>query len=82
MRRFYISAWLAMVLVVPGCGTGLPTTYANSVIGADGQPIALEDVEDITSHPNLTDDQRREQLRDLGIEDEVLIEALVNPIAG
>ena len=62
-----------------GCGAAITTEFPNRLIGADGQEIILEDVTAIINEPDLTDDQRRSQLRELGIEDEALIEALLAP---
>jgi len=60
-----------------GCGSVAPTTYSNQLVGADGRPIVLDDVEAIVNDADLTDDEKREQLRELGIEDEELIDALL-----
>lgn len=69
---------IAMLLpLLAGCGAELVTPYPDALVGAEGQAIVLEDVEAVTSNPNLTDDQKRERLRDLGIEDEKLIDALL-----
>lgn len=60
-----------------GCGSGATTTFPRQLVDTDGQPIVLEDVETIVNGTDLTDDEKREQLRELGIEDEELIEALL-----
>ncbi len=62
-----------------GCGAVITTEFPNRLIGADGQDIILEDIETIIIEPNLSDGERRFQLRELGIEDEALIEALLAP---
>ncbi len=62
-----------------GCGTAVTTEFPSRLVGAEGQEIILEDVTAIINEPDLTDDQRRSQLRELGIEDEALIEALLAP---
>jgi len=60
-----------------GCGSGAPTTFPNQLVDAAGQPIVLDDVETIVNNTDLSDDEKREQLRELGIEDEELINALL-----
>lgn len=60
-----------------GCGWPQQTDFPNALTNADGQPILFDDVREILSDDDLTDDQKRQALRDLGIEDERLIEALV-----
>ena len=62
---------------LPGCGSGAPTTFPNQLVGADGQPIVLDDVETIVNDTDLSDAEKREQLRELGIEDEELIDSLL-----
>ena len=74
--RITIFAALALTLL-GACGTINIAEYANSLIGADGQPIFLDDIRAITSDGALSDEQQRTQLRDLGLEDEKLIDALV-----
>jgi len=69
-----VFAWLCC-----GCGNAVQIDFPNRLIGADGQLVVLEDIEEIAQDPDLTDDQRRQRLRDLGIEDEELIEALLRP---
>jgi len=46
-------------------------------MGAGGETIVAEDVNAIVADPNLSDDEKRAALRDLGIEDEKLIDALL-----
>jgi len=60
-----------------GCGSGAPTTFPHQLVGANGQPIVLDDVESIVNDTSLSEDEKREQLRELGIEDEELIDALL-----
>jgi len=61
-----------------GCGSGATiTTFPNQLVGTDGQLIVLDDVETIVNDTDLTDDEKREHLRELGIEDEELIDILL-----
>ena len=68
---------VTFVVLVAGCGINVTTNFPHRLIGADGQPFVLEDLEEIANDPNLTDDEKREQFRELGIEDEELIDALL-----
>lgn len=74
--RITIFAALAGV-VLGGCGMGNFAEFANRLIGTDGQPIFLDDVRAITSDFSLSEEQQRVRLRDLGLQDEKLIDALV-----
>jgi len=60
-----------------GCGTAILRDYPNRVIGADGQRIVLDDIQAIVDDPSLLADEKRQQLRELGLEDEMLIDALL-----
>jgi hypothetical protein len=67
----------ALLAGLAGCGSGATTTFPNQLVGTDGQPIVLDDVETIVNDTDLTEDEKRVQLRELGIEDEQLIDALL-----
>ncbi len=60
-----------------GCGSAAPTTFPNQLVGAEGQNIVLDDVETIVNDTDLSEDEKRQQLRELGMEDEQLIDALL-----
>ena len=71
-------------IAVSGCGLGVVqvTNYPNAVIGTSGQIILMDDLLEILTD-NIPDDEKRNQFRELGIEDPDLIEALltmVNPL--
>lgn len=81
LRRILSFVIASMLLAVPtclsgGCGSSVQE-YANRLIGADGQVFTVEDLEAISGDPNLSDDEKRQAFRDLGIEDEKLIDALL-----
>jgi hypothetical protein len=59
-----------------GCGVP-PAEFPHSVIGVDGEPILLDDIEAIVNDADLTDEEKRDELRALGLEDEKLIDALL-----
>jgi len=60
-----------------GCGSAVSPEFSNRLIGASGELVVSEDVATILDDPNLNGDEKRAALRDLGIEDEQLIDALV-----
>ncbi|HOB76307.1 MAG TPA: hypothetical protein PKG54_17490 [Phycisphaerae bacterium] len=67
-------AGLALCLAgwVPGCQ---PPAH-NVIMGVNG-PIRLEAITRILDNPELTEDQKRQELRNLGITDEDLIDVLI-----
>ena len=74
--RLVIAA-LALAAI---CGCGLVTlereNFPATAIGAEGQRFFYDDIQEIQNDATLSADQRREALRDLGIEDEDLLDAL------
>ncbi len=60
-----------------GCGVPAQTDFPNALTGPNGEAILFDDVSDILSDSELSDDEKREALRTLGLEDEKLIDALV-----
>ena len=62
-----------LAMLVGACG---PPTE-NVLSDATGQSIRLEGIDRILSNNNLTEEEKREQLRGLGITDEDLIDALI-----
>ena len=72
-----------LVLVVgatqAGCGvlTTARSTFLTQFVDADGNPLSLEDLQEITTDPDLTPDQMARELRNLGLADEELIDAIV-----
>jgi hypothetical protein len=61
-----------------GCGSVSPESFAHRLLDTNGQTILLEDVERIVGDASLTDDEKRAELRGLGIEDEKLMAALLD----
>lgn len=82
MVRKLLSIGLGVTLLaIPsclaaGCRSGV-VEYANRLIGAQEQLFSVEDLEAIANDADLTDDEKRQAFRDLGIEDEELIGALL-----
>ena len=78
IRRILLVVFLVVTPTVPaGCGALPSNDYPNRVLGISDRPLVLEDIERIVSDPNFTDDEKRRQLRELGIEDEKLIDVLL-----
>lgn len=82
MRRFSIQLALGTLLLAPalgGCGvfTARNLDFKNAETGEDGQVYVLDDLTKIANDDELTDDEKRQAFRDLGIEDEDLIDALL-----
>ena len=81
-------AWLARVAFIlvfallfasAGCDvlTFERTDFPDAFVGADGEEVLLDDVAAIVNDTTLDADQKREALRDLGIEDEDVIDAVL-----
>lgn len=75
MTRFLLTA--ALFLALSGCGTSVNSDFPNRIVGPQDQRITLEDIDAITADLTLTDEQKRDRLRDLGLQDEKLIDALL-----
>lgn len=78
MKLVMVVMMAAALAFSDGCGATITTDLPNRLYGADGQPITLEEIEAIVRDPDLGDDEKRAQLRDLGLEDEELITALLS----
>lgn len=78
MRRV-VTGLLGGMLACAGCGafTARPTELANPETGENGEPLLLDDIEAIATDMDLTDQEKREALQDLGIEDEDLLDAFL-----
>jgi hypothetical protein len=61
---------------LPGCGNS-PEIYPTQILQPDGSPLYVEDVQAIINDDTLTDEEKAQQIRDLGIEDEELIRAIL-----
>lgn len=75
--RLGLAALALSFVVVAGCGLEAKDLFANRLLGAQGQQFVVEDLEAIAHDATLTADEKRQQFRDLGIEDEKLIDALL-----
>ncbi|MCO6437429.1 MAG: hypothetical protein J5J06_10110 [Phycisphaerae bacterium] len=80
MRRTCLHILMPMLLAgiqLPGCGTAYVADYPNALTSADGRVIVLGDVQAIVDDGSLSESEKREALRGLGIEDEQIIDALL-----
>jgi hypothetical protein len=78
MRIFVRLMFFAVAtFALGGCGIPAQTDFPNALTGPDGEAILFDDVSEILSDPDLTDDEKRDALRLLGLEDEKLIDALI-----
>jgi hypothetical protein len=82
MSRFQVrmAAMLLIAGTLLGCGSSImnPLSLPNRLYGKDGQVLYLDDLEDIANDPALTDEEKKQAFRELGIEDERLVEALLD----
>ncbi len=76
---FLIASILGAALTAStgGCGAFVATTFPNQLISADGEALSVEELEQIAQRLNVSDDEKRDLFRSLGIEDEKLIDALL-----
>lgn len=65
------------IALCTSCGSMATTSFSNKLLNPTGQPILLDDITLITQDSSLTDEEKRAQLRILGILDEKLIDALL-----
>ena len=78
LRRGLPYLLLGSMVCISSCGVAPRTDFPNRLIGADGQEFVLEDLAAIANDARLSDDEKRQAFRDLGLEDEELITALLN----
>jgi hypothetical protein len=76
----YARLVIAALALAALCGCGLLTlereNFPATAIGAEGQRFFYDDIQEIQTDTTLSAEQRRQALRDLGIEDEDLLDAL------
>ena len=77
LQSLLLAATLAAL--ANGCGFVQAPPFSNQLLGADGRVITVADIEAIVFDSELAGNEEgtRQQLRDLGIEDEKLIDALL-----
>lgn len=67
----------ACLAILAGCGVPVGMEFPDRLVGADGQRYTIEDLERIAQNDSLSSVQKEEMFRDLGVEDERLIAALL-----
>jgi hypothetical protein len=78
MRIFAQLMFFAVpAIALCGCGSPPQTDFPNALTGPDGEVILFDDVSSIINDADLSDDEKRDALRALGLEDEKLIDALI-----
>lgn len=77
MRRLVVV--LALLAAAGGCGTlsTARTLFPEHVIDAAGSPLYLEDLRAIVDDADLLDDEKADALRELGLENEEIIDAII-----
>lgn len=77
LRRRGLGPGLAGLAVgVAGLVSGCQPPLQNVIVGVNG-PVRLDAVMQILEDDDLTEDQKRQELRNLGITDEDLIDVLI-----
>ena len=83
LQRLATKLLACLLIVQAGCGilTDRKDQFPNAETGEHGQSAGadflLDDLRDIANDEDLTQDEKREAFRDLGIEDEDLIDILL-----
>lgn len=67
---------IALTLVAAGSIIGCEGAYPNALRAADGTPIRIEEIVEILGQEELTEDEKKDLLRELGITDEMLLDYL------
>lgn len=69
-----------LAVIVSGCGllTIERTLFPTQVFDAAGNPLHIQDLQEITQNVDLDRDQMIQALRELGLENEELIQAIVD----
>ena len=79
LAKSRIIAVLPLLALTEGCGvlSTARTVFPEQVTDAADNPLYLEPVRNIVDDPDLSDDEKADALRELGLEDEELIDVLV-----
>jgi hypothetical protein len=74
--RTPVLARLALTVCIIGSGCGHPP-YNDVLLNSNGDPIRAEAVRNILNAPDLTDEEQRTALEELGITDDQMIDLLL-----
>ncbi len=79
IERLLRAGLCVSLTVQAGCGVlaDRQTEFANQAETSDGRDLFVEDIEEIVNNDQLTSEEQAEALRELGIEDEDLVAALL-----
>ncbi len=79
MANRKLIAVLPLLAAVGGCGvlTTVRTLFPEHVSDARGNPLYLEDLRAIVNDADLLDDEKADALRELGLENEETIDAII-----
>lgn len=78
MHRILTLVLLFAGLALGGCGQAPQTEFPHALRGPDGEVILFDDVRAILNDADLDAEAKRAALRELGLEDERLIDALID----
>ena len=78
MRKTIAACLIGMSLALGSCGASITADFANQIVGADGQPLVLDDLAQIANDSSLSIEEKRQAFREMGIENEKLIDALLD----
>jgi hypothetical protein len=73
-RSRVIIALLAVLSLLIGACQG---PYPNAIVDSNGDPISLDKIQAVLDDTSLNDDEKKDELRALGITDEDLLNFLV-----
>jgi hypothetical protein len=81
-RRIFLSMATVVIAMIPalaGCGilTTFRTGFPNPITNADGVAISIEDLQAITQDTSMLPEDMANALRDLGLQNQELIDAIV-----
>ncbi len=64
-------------LLIGGCGVSNSPTLSNRVVGSDGQIFTLDEIRETANNQTLSEEEKRNEFRTWGIEDEKIIDVLL-----
>lgn len=78
-NRAIVPLAFGLLLSLGGCGLNVSNEQAARYreLGADGEALVLDDLLAVAEDPDLSDDQKRSELRRMGLTDEDVIDALL-----
>ena len=81
MRNILLTVFSICVAVAFATGCGMNpsqvTNFQDAIINTEGEIILLDSLREIANDDSLTDEEKRDEFRALGIQDPGLIEALL-----